>query len=289
MKSQAARWRPMCVHAPARWFELGLPAAYYGPGATREDIVMSLRASILACAALLLVPFSAFAGDTVVVAAGNGSYKPGLAKSWTAEGDKVTFVLADGTDANQLATFLRDRLAQAKVSVEAGKLVVAGIPMPALLEQLSTLSPGGDADPLAALAGLGGGAPTAEGPEAGGSIRASKPTPIATLLGTAPEPATADRLEADGVDVTRGPFPQVVLKLKLRRAVTAGPLKGKLAQSRLVEVPVLLAGPKGEVDYSQPATQRNLAGFFLKKGDRVAIHAVEVDGGQIAVDWIERR
>jgi hypothetical protein len=250
---------------------------------------MNLRAlARVLAASLALAPLSAFAADTLVVAGTDGSFKPGLAKSWTGSGDTVTFILAEGVDGKQTASLLKDRLAQAKVAFAEGKLTVTGIPMPALLDQLAHLSLSGEADPLAVLASLGGSVPSGEGPEAGGSIRASKPTAIGSLLAT-PALQAGERVDAEVVDVVRGAFPQVSLKLKVRHAATSGPLKGKLASGKVVEFPVLVAIKKGYVDFSQAATQRNLAAYYLRKGDRVAVHAVEAEGGRIALDWVERQ
>jgi hypothetical protein len=247
---------------------------------------MSIRSPLL-IAAVVLAPLAANA-DPLVTAAGAGSYKPGVAKSWSAEGDKVTFVLTDGADAAAIATILKDKLPEAKVSVDAGKVIVAGMAMPALLEKVAVISVG-DVDPLAALAGLGGSVKSSEGPEAGGSIRASKPTPITALMGASAEAEAAERFEADVVDVARGTFPQVALKLRVRRAIAAGALKGKVGAGKIIDVPVQLGAPAGAVDFTQTSIQRNLAAYYLKKGDRVIVRVVEGTGGQVLVEWIERR
>ena len=246
---------------------------------------------------LLIAPLAAWAADTLVVSGGDGTYKPGVAKSWSTESDAVVFVLNDGVDGEKVAATLRERLAQAKITFAGGKLSVRGIPQPALLDQLSGLSLSGDADPLAALAGLGGGVQGNEAPEGGGSIRASKPTPLPDAVATAAaaaadagaEPGAAERMDGEVLEITRGAFPQVTIKIRVRKAVSAGPLKGKVTSGKIIAAPVVLSGPSGAVDFSQAQNQRNAGAYYLKKGDRVTLHAVEPAEGKLAVDWIERK
>jgi hypothetical protein len=248
---------------------------------------MNLR-KLLPIAVLALIPTLAHA-DPLVNAAGGGAYKPGIARSWSAEGDKVTFVLVDGADAAAIVATLKDKLPDAKVSADAGKVVIAGVPMAALLEKLAGISVG-DADPLAALAGLGGSVKGNEAPEAGGSIRASKPTPVGAMLGSATDAETAERFEAEVVSVAHGAaFPQVIVRLKVRRSITAGVLKGKVTAGKIIDLPVVLGQPNAPVDFSQAAVQRNLAAYYLKKGDRVIVRAVEAPGALAAIEWLERR
>lgn len=248
-----------------------------------------LTKSVLLGLALLAMPRAGEAASTLVIAEG-GSFKPGMAKSWSKSDDGLTLTLAEGVDGAATAATLRERLAQAKVSYESGKIVISGIPPDALLEQLSTLNlVGGEGDPLAALAGLGGeGVPTAATPEGGGSIRASRPTPLAGM----PIPVqhdAAERCEAEVLAVTRGAFPQVTLKLKVRKSAKAGPLRAKLRAGKVLEVPVLLAGGGSAIDLAQALNQTNLGAYYLHKGDRVMLHALEAQKGSIAVDWIERK
>jgi hypothetical protein len=259
-------------------------------------MILKARLSWFAAAVLFVLAFAlspaAARADTLVVAGGGGTYKPGLAKSWRVDGNTVTFELAEGADGNQIAAILKERLAQATITLEGSKVLpvklkVVGIPAPALLDQLSTLTIG-EGDPLTALAALGGSVREGEGPEAGGSIRASKPMPVAALLGTIGDADRAERFEAEVVDVTRGPFPQVTLTLRVRRAPTAGSLGAKLGAGKIVEIPVMFAGT-GAVDFAQLATQRNLAAFYAKKGDRLIAHAVAGDNGHMALDWVERK
>jgi hypothetical protein len=250
------------------------------------------KSLLIVVASFLLMP-AAWAADSLVVRAPDGSFKPGVAKAWHASDAGVVFELNAGVDGNQTATVLSERLAQAKVSFSGGQLTVSGLPLNTLLEQLSILSlSGGESDPLAALTGLGGGVPNNEATEGGGSIRASKPTPIPPgLLPTAApaEPDTAERLECDVLDVQRGAFPQVTLKLKVRRGPAAGPLKARLAAGKSFDSTVVLAEGAAAVDWASPLVQRNLAAFYLKKGDHVVAHAREQQADHFAIDWLERK
>ncbi len=248
---------------------------------------MNLRSLAVVIASMSFVAAVAQAAETLVVAEGAGVYKPGLAQSWSVEGDKVTFVLAPDADGKQIASELLARLPGAKVDLAGKDLVVSGVAPAALLEQLALLLVGGGQDPLASLAALGGTASTGEQLEAGGSIRASKPTPVAALF--AAEPDANDKYEAQVMEVSSRAYPEVALKLKIRRAATASAAAVKLAAGRVVECTVLLARSKrGEVDFTDETTRRNLGAYYLKKGDRVLVRFAQ-DGERLVADWIARK
>jgi len=255
-------------------------------------------ASVLAVTVSTMWAVHASAGDCLVVAAGDGTYKPGLAKSWVASGNSVVFELNAGTDGAAVAATLKERLATATVAFAGGKLTIAGVPAAALLDQLSGLSLSGEADPLAALAGLGsGGSGGGEHPEGGGSIRASKPTALPPgIFPTAAAPAPAasgaaesdpsERLEAEVLEVTRAVFPQVALKLRVRKSATQGASKAKLVAGKPFEATMRVAAP---LDLANAAQQRNAGAYYLKRGDKVLVHAEEASAGAYVIDWIERR
>jgi hypothetical protein len=249
---------------------------------------MFSRALFIVLASLFALFPTAANADTLIVATGGGNYKAGIAKSWRSEGNTVTFVLADGVDGQQVAAFLKERLAQATVAYADGTLKITGIPAVSLLEQLSTLAIA-EGDPLIALAALGGSAPTTQGPEAGGSIRAHNSIPMASLLGNVTDTSRAERFDAEVVEITRGSFPQVTLTLRVRKLPSAGSLVGKITIGKIMEMPVMLVGEGGNVDFGQKATQRNLAAFYAKKGDRVIVHAITNDNGSMVIDWVERK
>jgi len=243
--------------------------------------------NVIGAAAVLALPASAFAADTLVVKSAAGAFTPGAATSWKAEGNTVTFTLAAGVDANDVATVLTDRLAAAKVSVQDGNIVITGVPADALLEQLATVSLSGDgADPLAELAGIGPGVGM-DTPEGGGSIRASKPTETFRPR-IIKDHDPKERVTAEVLHVERGPFPRVTLTLKLRSSAKDGPLAKVLRKGKKVTGTVVLDANDAGVDFAAAATQRNLAAYYLGKGDRVVVHAV-VDGKQIEIDYVERQ
>ncbi|MBI5508423.1 MAG: hypothetical protein HY903_06705 [Deltaproteobacteria bacterium] len=229
------------------------------------------------------------AADTLVVKGKDGSYQPGAAKSWKAADTGVQFVLADGVDGAAVAKTLGDRLAGAKVSFEGGQLTIAGVPKDALLDQLSTLSLSGSADPLADLAGLGGAVTAMNSPEGGGSIRASKPTATTMRPSIIKEHNADERYEAEVVEIKQGTFPTVMLKLKVRKTARAGALRTKLRYGKVIEAPVAYTVGEGGVDLTRDDNKRNLVSWYLTRGDRVLFHPNALDAERLEIDWITRQ
>lgn len=236
---------------------------------------------------VLAWPGLAAAGaDTLVVKRGEG-FGAGLAVSWTTSGNTVTFQLAAGADPQAVVARLSESLAGAKVELAGTTVSISGIPEATLLEQLSALSITGEgADPLAALAGLGPGTAGMSAPEAGGSIRASKPTANARPR-IIKDHDPQERVVAEVLEVLRGTFPHVEITLKLRSSAKSGPLKQNLRRGKIIKAPVVLSG-NGTVDFNQIPTQRNIGAYYLAKGDRVTIHAVSAEEGAVEIDFIER-
>lgn len=226
------------------------------------------------------------ANDTLVVKSPSGTYQPAAATSWKNAQNAVVFKLADGVDGQAIAKLLSERLASAKVSFAAGELTVSGIPEAALLDQLSTLSLSGGADPLADLAGLGGAAVAMDAPEGGGSIRASKPIPMPARAIKPHDPA--ERADAEVMEIKQGVFPSVALKLRIKRSAGAGPLKAKLQKGKTIEATVVYAAADGSMDVSAPENQRNMVAWYLSRGDRISLHAA-ANGAAIEIDWLERK
>jgi hypothetical protein len=243
--------------------------------------------------ALTLCGFSAVAfaaADTVVVKAKDGSYQPGAAKTWKAtDATTVVFQLDAGVDAAAVAKALTERLATAKVTLDKGQLTIAGVPKDALLDQLSTLSLSGSADPLADLAGLGGGVTAMNSPEGGGSIRASKPTATTMRPNVIKEHNAEERYEAEVVEVKQATFPTVVLKLKVRKTAKAGDLRNKLRYGKVIDAPVIYTVNEAGVDLTRDDNKRNLVSWYLTKGDRVLFHPLAADAEKFQIDWIVRQ
>jgi hypothetical protein len=230
------------------------------------------------------------AADTVVIKAKDGSYQSGVAKTWKAtDGSTVVFQLDAGVDGAALAKTLSERLATAKVAFDKGQLTIAGIPQAALLDQLSTLSLSGNADPLADLAGLGGGVTAMNSPEGGGSIRASKPTATTMRPSILKEHSADERYEAEVIEVKQAVFPSVTLKLKVRKTAKAGDLRTKLRYGKVIEAPVVYTVNEGSVDLTRDDNKRNLASWYLNKGDRVLFHPLAADADKLQIDWIARQ
>ena len=231
---------------------------------------------------------TAGAADSLVVKGADGEMAPGAATAWTSSGDRVVFTLAAGEDGAAWAQAVSESVAGVTAVFEGGKLTVTGLSPSTLLEQLSSLTFGGDADPLAELAGLADASPM-EGPEGGGSIRASKPTAVAVGSGRGIQAHdTRARFEADVVAVERGAFPQVSLKVKMRKGGRANPLKKKLYYGKIVDAVVLFNVSDGVVDLGDEANRRNLAAWYLEKGDRIIIHPVAAGAGY-EIDWLSRK
>lgn len=228
------------------------------------------------------------APETLVVKAADGTFQPGAASSWSEAGGVVRFVLGAGVDGTAVAGLLRERLAGADVKLEGGALLVSGIPMPSLLEQVCALSLSGEGDPLAGLASLGGSVVATGVPEGGGSIRASKPTALLAQVNGDARHDASERLEAEVLEVQRGAFPNVTLKMKVRRSAKNGPLMKKLSSGKVFAAAVLFTSASGSVDFSIDANQRNVVAFHLQRGDRVFVHPV-ADGEVFSIDWIERK
>lgn len=237
---------------------------------------------------VLLLSSNAFAADTLVVKNADGTFGPGAAMSWKATDKGVVFKVADGEDGAAWAEALKDRLAGVTVSFANNVITVKGTAKDALLEQLSTFMLSGGVDPLAELAGLGGGVTAMDTPEGGGSIRASKPMAIAFPKEAMKEPKADERFEAEVLKVKQGTFPNVVLKLKMRKAGRENPLHKKLYYGKIIDAKVQYFPENDKVDLTRKCNQRNLVSWFLKKGDKVQVHPVLVDETNFKVDWIAR-
>lgn len=247
-----------------------------------------MRGMVTASVVLMGWVGAASAADTLVVRGSDGKFAPGAAKSWKQSGAGVAFQLAANADGNTIAKTLAERLANATVTFAGGQLTITGIPMNALLEQLASLSLSGAGDPLADLAGMGGAVAAMDLPEGGGSIRASKP-PSGAFAAKIKEHDPTERVEAQVVEVKRGAFPQVVLKLKVRTVARSGPLVKRLQPGKVIEAPVIFEGGSSGVNLYEAQNQRNLAAYYLSPGDKVTVHPAAGDGETVVIDWLSRK
>ena len=213
--------------------------------------------------------------DTLVVKKG-ATYEPGVASSWVAGNASIIFTLRDDANPGNIAQTLRERLFNVTINVDGKKLIVTGVSPPALLEQVATLSLSGQADPLGEVAALGG-VLGGEGPEAGGSIRAAKPTPH--------DPSHRFTATIDSIKVAT--FPHATLVLRVRSPAKDGP-HSKLVAGDKITGTLMFATDAGHIDFADPDTQRNVGAYFLRAGDAVVVHVVKADKTAYQIDYIER-
>ena len=243
---------------------------------------------------LLFMASAAQAADTLVVKGDDGSFKPGVATVWVKSGEGLLFTLDAEHDVGEIILFLQDRLAQARIEVLDSKLKISGIPEAVLLDQLSTLSlsneGAGEGDPLADLAGLGGAEVAMQIPEAGGSIRAAKGSGSSDGGRVLAPHDPKERFTADVLEVKLGEFPHAELKVRVRRSARAGEHKSSFRRGKVLRATVLFAGPMSAFDLSNAYNKRNLIVNYLKRGDRVILHALPTANGKaFEIDFIERR
>jgi len=253
--------------------------------------IRTVRSLVIATACFacsLGTPARAGAGpDTLVVKAKDGTFAPGVATSWRMDKDIVVFTLAKDAKADDVAQTLRQRLANAEVGIVNGELRIHGIARDVLLSQLANLSLSATADPLDGLAGLSGTVVAMNAPEAGGSIRACRPTELPAAAMTPAEPGIDERFDGEILEVSRGAFPTCSVKLKVLKPGSSGPLAKKFHRGDKVDATVMFAQQAGHVDFADAITQRNLAAFYATAGDRFSVHML-IEDGKIVLDWVER-
>ncbi|MBC7794175.1 MAG: hypothetical protein H7Z43_10745 [Clostridia bacterium] len=229
-----------------------------------------------------LIPSVALAVDTLVVRAQDGSFAPGIAESWQDEGGTIRFSLNAAADPAAVVQALADSIAGAKIRAENRVVLVSGVPLSRLLEQVANINIG--VDPLAQIAAVGPGSGGRSDPEAGGSIRAGKPTLLASLLPHEP----TERFEAEVLEVVRGDYPSVALKLKIRRGPKTGSLIKALATDKVVTGLVVFTGDKAP-NMAAETNQRNAGAYYTQPKDRVFVHVTQLSNkGAATIDWIER-
>ena len=244
---------------------------------------------------LLLCSTAAWA-DTLIARAG-GAYQPRLATAWKAIGDTCIFTLNPSADGIKIAQLIAEKLG-VRANFADGKVTVVGLSEASLLAQLATLQLSGPDDPLADLGGLGGSAVAANLPEPGGSIRAARPVDMLVPVesetrGAVPSVDPNGHCHGQVIEVQRGPFPNVTLKIRVQQP-PGGALQKELRRGRVIAVTMLFIGTP--VDLQNSANQANLAAFYLKAGDKVSFHPVPqaqavspLQYDKMNTDWLERR
>lgn len=256
-------------------------------GNRRLGVLLTVSTLTILAFCFAFLPGAARAGTLVVDK--NGELAPGLASSWTVGEGEVVFVLTEGVDATGVAQIIEESISGATAKVRDGALVVSGLEATILLSQLSRLplGDGSAADPLAALSDMGGAAVAFRAPEGGGSIRATNPN--FAIAGMLPKHDENTRIVAEVVSVQRDEFPQVTLKLRIRRRARDASVNAMLKGRQVLVAPVLFQGEKGKVDFASETTRRNLAAYYLENGDRVSLHLLHDGKGKFRIDWITRQ
>ncbi len=218
----------------------------------------------------------------------NDSYVAGVATSWHSGPQGVVLDIEPGEDMEAMATILRESLLAVQVRVEGQHIIVSGMSEESLLQKLVGLEVGDASDvaavdPLAALNNVQNVVALA-GPEAGGSIRASKPSIII------PTPRN-ELAQAEVVEIKRGIFPEVALVLRIRRAPQAGEHRTLLRRNKRIRGRVVFStqGDPAAIDFSNAETQRNLAAYYLSRGDKIYVHAHGEALDSLEFDYIQRR
>lgn len=239
---------------------------------------------------LTLLLAATASAQTLVVQGDEGIYAPGLAMKWWADGASIHFQMGSEEQAASVAAQLKQSLAGAEVSSKDEVVIVKGIPEPVLLEQLSgvTLDVEAEVDPLAQLADAGVGAVAFKAPEGGGSIRATNPS-FAIPAGVFGPPPAEEKMEAEVVSVERKEFPQVVVKLKVRKPASDKDLKKTFRRGAVFTAPVLMNGGNGVIDFDAELTRQNLVAYYLQSGDRVIVHVRKDEADNTHIDWIGRK
>ena len=230
---------------------------------------------------------------TLVVLNSMGEPEPGLAKNWKQVEDKIVFELQEGVDGEALKEKIAERLSHVKVDWDGQYLSLGGIPAAALFEQLSFTVLQGESDPLASLTGLGDSVATLSFPEAGGSIRASKPMPDSLKIRKVQTPAEPRNfMQGKIISVEKGDFPHVSLTLEIvsrtekkksKRHIKQGKLKAKKWKG-----PVLFIRDGMGIDLRNEKNQKNLCANYLHEGDSIRFVPLFKDKRLVGLDLIER-
>lgn len=225
----------------------------------------------------------------------NGAvYAPHQAVTVTTSTTALTMDVAAEYDAQQLADQLKEKLPGITINCPVGtnKIELSGQDLPALQAQLAavdidlTLA----VDPLAALGNLGTDtALVMEGPEVGGSIRASNPLVISpdfvTPASDFKETQVEDRFTARIISVEQGVFPEVTLSIRVRQVNGRG---ARVVNNEAYRAVVLFPGYEGRPDLSTKFAQTNLAAYYLQPNDKIEAHLLRKSNGVIYLDFVQR-
>ena len=231
--------------------------------------------------------------STLIVLNSAGEPEPGLAKSWKQVDGKMVFKLQEGVDGERLKDKIAERLSHVKVEWDGESLFLAGVPPAALFEQLSFTVLEGESDPLAGLTGLGGSVATLSFPEAGGSIRASKPMPESLKNKKIQTPkAPGNFMQGKILGVEKGDFPHVSLTVEIVTRVGKKSAKRNIKRGKKKikkwKGPVIFVRDAMGIDLRNEKNQNNLSANYLQKGDSIRFVPIFKDQRLIGLDFVER-
>ncbi len=250
--------------------------------------------TLLLCTALpLTLKAAGPEAGTLIVFDESGKPAPGLAKAWQEEGEKLIFELRAGVDGEILILKINERLPHLKAEWNGKYLALSGIPVEGMFEQLSFTVLEGEMDPLAGLSGLGDSVAAFNLPEAGGSIRASKPMPEALIPKKSTQPAQPKNvLRGKVLGIERGEFPHVTLTIEIASVKKAAKGKRKLkagkAKVKRWKGPVVFVRDAMGIDLRDKKNQSNLSALYLRSGDEIKFVPIFKGKRLVGLDFVER-
>ena len=226
-----------------------------------------MTSTILAAALLL--------ADPLVVKNATGFADGAVAVSSKSD-KKLELKVQKQFDPASVAALLKEKLPGAVVAQNGDAIAITGVAPADALEKMVGLQVEPLAQNLFAM----------DMPEAGGSIRVGKTIDLAA---SEPQHEEKDRFRARVVEVKKGDYPEVTLKLK-----RGGDAKSTEVQKKLKYIfsaRVAFVRGNGALDVNHKVTQKNLVASYLKAGDEVLVHVSFHKGEQgeePIIDWIER-
>lgn len=248
------------------------------------------------------------ANDTLLVEnRETGTIVCGIATRLEILGDGVRIELPDSLSADDVQGLLKQKFADWKIEVDSKAVVISDIAKQKIKRRLVAISVAHllakprEPDVLQDLAQMVDPMVATVLPEANGSIRASRGAPSGE-----PEPENTGSDRSDNrvligehdhrerwvgqvIYIERMEFPQVRIKVRVRVPPWAGKHRAEFRKHRVLKLQVLYPSINGQIDFKDPATHRNLLGYYLSPGDRVVFHALAPREDGIVVDWLERR
>ena len=190
---------------------------------------------------------TAFA-DTIVGADG----EPGVATSWKTSGKSTVFTIKDGFSPDEVAEAIERSVPGSKASAGETTVTVKGVEKSALLKALARIEVDEQLDDIdGAFAALQN--PIGNDDGSGSSIRATKER---KLTGFTDEKSKLEKISGQVIKVVHKKFPVVVLSVKTESGKTVSMIPHIKMKGALI-------------DYSDPASAKNLAAWYCRPGDRV--------------------